>query len=178
MLYTPPHFVFFLAVLLSTCACWRRAPGYRYVNAHLAGTVYAFAEPAVGGAGFVQHLKDFWFGKWDVEVRDQNPNAPRTYVLLVCSPLHPPNIYIYIYIFKCGNYFMYERREKVREAVWRNAHNQRLALVKTCVDYSACVCLVQRCEPTTCAATSARAAPPSRFGRTCASGKCAGQAAA
>jgi len=38
------------------------------VNGHLAGTVYTFAEPSVGGVGFVQHLKDFWFGRWEVEV--------------------------------------------------------------------------------------------------------------
>lgn len=39
------------------------------MNGHLAGTVYTFAEPSVGGVGFVQHLKDFWFGRWEVEVK-------------------------------------------------------------------------------------------------------------
>ena len=38
------------------------------INANLCNTVYAFAEPACGGRGIVAHLKEFWFGPWDVEV--------------------------------------------------------------------------------------------------------------
>jgi len=40
-----------------------------FVNVRLANTIFPYAEPTTGGDEFVSFMKDFWFGRWDVEAK-------------------------------------------------------------------------------------------------------------